>query len=317
MTRYAQMLPRNVRFIVIGDAKSPREFHLEKCQFYSIEAQEALGFALTEKLPHGHYARKNIGYLLAMREQSDSIYETDDDNLPYDDFFAERSFQQKTHILQGDGWYNIYPYFLADKARVWARGYPLEKIKEEEPFALTDKEIFTPIMQGLANGDPDVDAIYRLTGKLPLQFLPDKHITLAGRWSPFNSQNTIWHPCVYALLYLPSYCSFRMCDIWRSFIAQRICFANGWGIHYFSPTVWQERNAHHLLADLADEYAGYLHNAKIVEALCELSLRKGEAHLTDNLMTCYNLLVEREWIDEKELDLVARWIQDMTRTAQK
>jgi hypothetical protein len=36
----------NVPFIVIGDTKSPAGFHLEGCDFYSIERQKSLIFQL-------------------------------------------------------------------------------------------------------------------------------------------------------------------------------------------------------------------------------------------------------------------------------
>jgi hypothetical protein len=37
---------------------------------------------LAESLPTGHYARKNIAYLHAIRSGARCIYETDDDNAP-------------------------------------------------------------------------------------------------------------------------------------------------------------------------------------------------------------------------------------------
>ena len=72
------------------------------------------------------------------------------------------------------------------------------------------------IQQGLVNGDPDMDAIFRLTRKYPLAplevtfdpaappaFLPE------GVFSPFNSQNTLFHRDAFWALMLPSTTSFR------------------------------------------------------------------------------------------------------------
>src|SRR5438270_335676 len=85
------------------------------------------------------------------------------------------------------------------------------------PSTLERKEIYCPIQQGLADENPDVDAIYRLAFPLPLTFRTDRRIALGGSaWCPFNSQNTTWTREAFPLLYLPSYCSFRMTDIWRS-----------------------------------------------------------------------------------------------------
>ena len=81
---------------------------------------------------------------------------------------------------------------------------------------LAVEQVDCPIQQGLADENPDVDAIYRLVLPLPVQFETGRRIALKrGVWSPFNSQNTAWWPDAFPLLYLPAYCSFRMTDIWR------------------------------------------------------------------------------------------------------
>ena len=77
---------RNLPFIVIGDTKSPKEFKIEGCDFYSIDKQLTLGYNLVENLPVKHYARKNLGYLIAIYKGAETIIETDDDNLPLGNF---------------------------------------------------------------------------------------------------------------------------------------------------------------------------------------------------------------------------------------
>ena len=70
----------NVPFIVIGDTKSPVEFEIDGCDFYSIARQNDLKFDLAQILPFKHYARKNLGYLIAISKGAEIIIETDDDN---------------------------------------------------------------------------------------------------------------------------------------------------------------------------------------------------------------------------------------------
>ena len=119
----------------------------------------------------------------------------------------------------------------------------------------------SPIQQGLANQNPDVDAIYRLVLPLPLDFVEAAPVALGkGAWCPFNSQNTTWWSEAFPLLYLPFHCSFRMTDIWRSFVAQRIAWENGWSILFHNATVFQERNEHSLIRDFEEEIPGYLNN---------------------------------------------------------
>jgi hypothetical protein len=112
-------------------------------------------------------------------------------------------------------------------------------------------------------------------------------------------------------MYLPAYCSFRMTDIWRSFVAQRIAWTNNWSVLFHEPTVWQERNEHDLMRDFRDEVPGYLHNKSICEQLGKLSLRSGMENLGENLQVCYEKLVSMELIDRKELELVAAWLDDL------
>ena len=308
----SQCKARGLTFYVIGDVPSPADFSLEECEFYSLERQRSTGLKLAGLLPTRHYARKNIGYLLAMRAKSGLLLETDDDNLPEPEFWDARQPLQHVRTLSGNGWTNVYAYFT--EANIWPRGLPLDAIQAPQPEfdALPEVESDCPIQQGLADGNPDVDAIYRLVLPLPIHFLPNRRVALgAGAWSPFNSQNTAWYPKAYPLLYLPSYCSFRMTDIWRSFVAQRIAWENGWAVLFKSPDVYQDRNEHSLMRDFADEVPGYLHNRAIGERLEALKLKAGPEHIGDNLIRCYEELVRLTVVGADEMPLVKAWVQDL------
>jgi hypothetical protein len=299
-------------FIVIGDEASPPDFKLEGCRFLGLPEQRELPFSFAHKCPTRHYARKNIGYLVAMREGASVIIETDDDNHPEQEFWTRRSRRQSVPVVKDAGWVNVYRYFT--EANIWPRGLPLDRILSAIPAfeSLSSLDVDCPIQQGLANENPDVDAIYRLALPLPQSFRKDRRVALvSASWSPFNSQNTTWWREAFPLLYLPAYCSFRMTDIWRSFVAQRIAWANDWGILYHEPTVWQERNEHNLMRDFRDEVPGYLNNTAICEALDKLSLPSGLDKLGDNLRVCYEELVRMKLIGEQELDLVEAWIADL------
>lgn len=300
------------QFTVIGDEASPPDFHLDGCRFYGLEEQYEMEFKLARLCPTKHYARKNLGYLIAIRNGASLIIETDDDNLPSEEFWRERERHQATPVLADGGWINVYRYF--SEANIWPRGFPLDHLTAQTPsFAsLSVQDIDCPIQQGLADENPDVDAIYRLVLPLPQSFRKDRRIALArGSWCPFNSQNTSWWSDAFPLLYLPAYCSFRMTDIWRSFIAQRIAWANDWAVLFHEPTVRQERNDHNLLRDFEDEVPGYLNNGAICEALGQLSLRSGVEHIGENLQVCYEKLVGMALIDRQELRLVEAWIEDL------
>lgn len=299
-----------VTFIVIGDTKSPKEFNLNGCDFYSIERQQTLKFQLAKILPVKHYARKNLGYLIAISKGAETIIETDDDNLPLECFWDNRTKQVNAHLLNSKGWVNVYKYFT--EAHIWPRGFALENILDELPTLENSLLIDCPIQQGLADENPDVDAIYRLTLPLPIIFNKANSIALGyNSFCPFNSQNTTWFKEAFPLLYLPSHCSFRMTDIWRSFVAQRIAWTCGWPILFHQSTVWQERNDHNLMNDFRDEIPGYNNNAQIIENLKALDLKEGIGNIPDNMMLCYKKLIELGLVGIEEIILLNAWLLDI------
>ncbi|MBA7613158.1 hypothetical protein ES703_20403 [subsurface metagenome] len=303
---------RGYYFTVIGDEASPSDFHLDGCDFYSLKRQKETGLKFARDCPTKHYARKNIGYLLAIRNGASTIIETDDDNIALEHFWDRRQRIQNVAIVENNGWVNVYRYF--SDQNIWPRGFPLDYLKKQVPHfeTLNRTEVDCPIQQGLADDNPDVDAVYRLTLPLPQTFRKDRRVALAnGSWCPFSSQNTAWWPDVFELLYLPSYCSFRMTDIWRSFIAQRIAWLNGWAILFHEPTVRQERNVHNLISDFNDEIPGYLNNSEICEALKSLPLESGVEKIGDNLKVCYEKLVSMSLIGREELQLLDGWLEDI------
>ncbi len=299
---------RNIEFIVIGDVKSPAEFILDGCRFYSVDEQRSLKFRLANALPVKHYSRKNLGYLLAAKQ--DVIVETDDDNFPREDFWNDRSPKMNAEVIEGAGWLNVYRYF--SESNIWPRGFPLESILNNNFPAGKKSEIHAPIQQGLADENPDVDAVYRMCRELPMNFNKRQPVALANNtWCPFNSQNTTWYKEAYPLLYLPSFCSFRMTDIWRSFIAQRIAWTCNWPIVFHQSTVWQDRNEHNLLRDFEEEIPGYLNNAKICRLLEEMDLKSGVENMPENISRCYSALTQNNFIGKEEMPLVEKWLLDI------
>ncbi len=299
--------------LVIGDQKGPPSYDLPKTKFFSLSDQSHTPFTLAQKLPIGHYSRKNLGYLEAIRQGADCIYETDDDNAPLPSWDL-RSQQVEAHTVNQSGWVNVYRYFSND--RIWPRGFPLdcliESFANHIPLQIQPELVQAPIQQGLANGSPDVDAIWRLVLDQPFTFENKPSIYLPpSSWCPFNSQSTWWWPVAYPLMYLPSYCSFRMTDIWRSFIAQRCLWELGYGIVFHPPEVEQERNAHNLMKDFEDEVSGYLNNASLVNTLKKVELRPGEYNVTNNLIKCYDSLVKENILHQKELMLLNAWVADL------
>lgn len=305
-----ETISHNLPFILIGDSKSPDVFDLNGCDYYSIKRQQTLNFQLAKTLPIKHYARKNLGYLIAISRGANVIIETDDDNLPLSSFWKCREKKINAHLIENKGWVNVYKFF--SDSNIWPRGFALEYLQEEIPELGKQISINCPIQQGLADNNPDVDAIYRLTMTLPTHFKKFHSIALGNNSiCPFNSQNTTWFKEAFPLLYLPSYCSFRMTDIWRSFVAQRIAWTCRWPILFHNSTVWQNRNSHNLMKDFQDEIVGYNNNSKIITSLKNLRLKEGIENISVNMIRCYKKLIELQLIGKDEINLLCKWLKDI------
>lgn len=300
---------RGFSIVIIGDIKTPDSFFVKGCEYLSLEAQHLNFKDISKALPIGHYSRKNIGYLWAMKNNCDIIHETDDDNFPLDSFWILPQKPEKKVISQKSIWYNAYSFFTDNY--IWPRGYPLENIKQQDSHEIINNEDQAIIYQGLADADPDVDAIFRLLFNLPFYFKKNLSILLSKNvWCPFNSQNTVFLKEAFPFLYLPSTCSFRMTDIWRSFIAQRCIWESRKYVAFHSATVVQNRNEHDLLRDFEEEISGYLGNLKIIDILNDLSLSEDPMN---NLFICYQALQNKGYFKINELKLVEMWIDNLNK----
>jgi hypothetical protein len=248
-----------------------------------------------------------------MKQSPQCLYETDDDNAPADSW-QPRSLGTRAVPAKVDGWFNAYRCFTDEF--IWPRGLPLDQVRNGS-FAATalpasPQEVAAPIQQGLADNSPDVDAVWRLLHDKPFTFDRRPSVCLLpGTWCPFNSQSTWWWPQAYPLMYLPSYCSFRMTDIWRSFVAQRCLWEMGYGVVFHAAEVYQERNPHDLMKDFEAEIAGYCGNQAFVDVLAATSLKSGIGNALHNLVRCYERLVEAAFFPGKEMELVRAWAQDI------
>jgi hypothetical protein len=313
--------------IVIGDKKTPEFWHETNISFFSLEAQ-LTGHPFTDfakMLPINHYCRKNLGYLYGILEHPEWIYETDDDNLVSTEGLNPPSLSSKEsdQDIYNQGWINIYNYTnILNRSEligtVWPRGYPLELINDKYQKSDSHEkvdyiEIQVPIANGLVDGDPDVDAIFRLTRSLPLQFEKLKRdlIIRGGTWAPFNSQNTWWHKSVFPLLYLPVTTSFRVTDILRSYVAQSIIMKFNMGIRFFGPSAIQERNEHSLIGDFEQEIPLYLNSQKMMSEI-NSSIQTSN-NLTQAQFMAYQRLEKLGFVERNELSLLNCWIESIAQ----
>lgn len=155
--------------VVVGDSKSPSNWAYKDAVFLSLKDQNELlakRYKLVAQIPVKSYLRKVIGYLYAIDHGAKFIYETDDDNSALDGLLGFKYMQMRGVEMACEPitrFINPYAYF--GQPSMWPRGYPLEMIAENAmDFNCSRFRISSDvplIQQGLVNGDPDVDAIYR------------------------------------------------------------------------------------------------------------------------------------------------------------
>jgi hypothetical protein len=296
------------KVIIIGDEKSTMIQNASNLDFYSLEKQDSTSFKLLTKLPINHYSRKNIGYLIAMKGKASMIYETDDDNRPLENWVWP-NFYCAERIDAGNRFVNIFTYFSKDHS--WPRGFPLEYIKDQQTNCRVKHSDGNEIgvWQGQVAGDPDVDAIFRLTSaKIPaFNNNPPVYIK-KGHYCPFNSQNTLWNPRAFPLMYLPVFVTSRFTDILRGYIAQRMMRDFDLHLGFVSPNVFQKRNHHNLMQDFQDERDVYLNITRIVDILDSTDTGN---NMLQGLRSLYKALCENGILPKGELEIVDLWCNDI------
>jgi hypothetical protein len=304
---------------VVGDKKTPSDWNLSNARFLSVSNQLEGDSLLAKVLPWNSYSRKMLGYLESVKDGCQWIRETDDDNIPRLGFleYPQSNCLTRTVETIDSPWINLYSAFTS--RRIWPRGLPLQVLNGVflNPASISDSLIEVKdvvIYQALADGEPDVDALYRLTVEeesnisfedfAPL-LVPKSSIT------PFNSQATTWHRSVFPLMYLPITCSFRMTDIWRSFVAQRLLKTTELNIVFLGAEVFQERNPHNLIKDFEDEIEGYLGNEGLRIVLENTPITGGVKNFIPDLLTLYVALVEAGFLQPAEIESLHAWCQDL------
>ena len=141
------------------------------------------------------------------------------------------------------------PYVHFGQTTLWPRGYPLDKIgvPNNRTYEVCSNKIPT-IQQGVVNGDPDVDALMRLTRRhfsrpLNLRFdqMAPAFILPSGTFAPFNSQNTLYLKRAFWGLLLPTMVTDRVTDIYRSYWAQRLMWLIGDNLGFLPPNAVTKR----------------------------------------------------------------------------
>jgi hypothetical protein len=300
------------RLIVVGDIKSPSGWQCDNALFLSVDDQKASGYTLAEILPYNHYCRKMIGYLAAMENGAGYIVDTDDDNIPKAGWCFPPFEGKFDCIGGGHGFVNIYRYYTGQ--HIWPRGLPLHRITEHLDVygSINESNEKIGVWQGLADEDPDVDAIYRLTSDAPCYFAERPPLVLGqGTVTPFNTQNTIIRKELFPLMYLPTYVTFRFTDILRGLIAQPIMWLYGYRLGFINATVVQKRNPHDYMKDFNSEIPMYQNCERVIDLVT--GAISADNDIETNLHRAYCSLLAGSVVVDDEMKTLEAWLKDVSR----
>jgi len=338
--------------VIVGDVKSPPEYKIPHSTnnnwvFLDVAAQKKMAFhyPLIELLPWSHFGRKNVGFLFALLNGAKVVWDFDDDNIletptkrmdipkvssltgsiKVNDLMHRRltkaiSFDVYVPENVNDIAFNPYPLMGAPNTSCWPRGFPLDLIKSQKDIKLSKRSYSMAdvgIIQSLANHDPDIDAIYRLTQKdLPFSFIDSRAKTKGyplavplGKYSPYNAQATLHFYSALWSLYLPVTVHGRVSDIWRGYIFQRLAADCKISLLFSAPMVSQYRNAHNYLADFDSEDHLYKRSGKLLEQIT--AWKPDSKTLPGMLEELYIFLYEHGYLNIKDVELIQWWIKEL------
>jgi hypothetical protein len=294
--------------VVVADRKTPKDWQLDNVKVLTVEEQEALPLETVKFLPWNHYARKNLGYLYAIMQGAELLYETDDDNIPYESWQTDFPFTSEVEAevcTKPAKFINAYNHFCDE--HVWPRGFPLTAVlnqaKETQLLERQAAHTIAPVQQGLADLEPDVDAIFRLTVGKQITFTQAKPLYIVpGSYCPFNSQNTLWYPEAFPYLLLPVTVPSRVTDIWRGYVAQRFLHRQNQGVLFCSASVYQERNYHNLHHDFVEELQLYTRTEELITVLDAYDA--GYEGIMEHLLL-------HKFVQQMDVDLSTAWLLDL------
>jgi len=277
---------KNWIFVIVGDTKTPHDEY-KKLENNSViyltpEEQETLYPELSNTIGWKTIQRRNIGFVYAYHNRADVMATIDDDNIPYDSWGDKVYINQEIEVDLYENISSLYfdPISPTNHNGLWHRGYPIEDLPFKNNIEYKGKTKRKVLVQAdFWDGDPDIDAICRLSKKPIVKF--DKFEPFcSNQLAPFNSQNTFLAREVIPFYSVLPYTG-RMDDIWGGYILQYY-FPNS--VIYNQATVYQDRNIQDLVTNLENEVIGYRNTYKLIG-----DLKNFEAYLPEKTKEFWNI----------------------------
>ena len=314
------------KIVVIGDSKTNNsEWKIfknsTKLIYLSIEDQLKLGYNITKFIPLNSYTRKNIGYLYAIQNGANEIYDIDDNIKLVNNFFLNIYVNKYTIYAENNNSVMVNPYNYFGKPSMWPRGFRLKDIEkkfENKFYRLLSSRanLNHLIYQGLLNIEPDVDSIYSQTRIIKKKSVKQRFtylgnlMYLPGNFVPINSKNTRYLYDIFPSLALPTTVPKKVSDIWRGYIMQRYAWIYNGTVSFLQACAEHRRNHHKNNLNFIEEKDLYYKLDNILNAL-NIDVDNNIKHPSEFLIKLIEILVEKGILGEKDLDMYKAFIQDL------
>lgn len=250
------------RMIIVGDLKTPHDAYIGGPWIYlHPEYQREQYPELSEAIGWNCIMRRNIGFVEAYNRGAYIVATIDDDNLPYDTWGKDLLIGKTVEVDYYEDDSGVFdPLSVTNYPELWHRGYPIQKISSRNPKYLGKRKTNVKVQADLWDGDPDIDATYRLIYS-PLVKFDHMDPYTSEQLTPFDSQNTfLLRELIPHYMVLPHVG--RMDDIWGGYILQHLCDVKP---VFCKPSVYQDRNEQSLIVNLEKEIFGYRHTANMLD----------------------------------------------------
>lgn len=271
---------KNWNIIVVGDLKTPHFKYIELSEKYKNliylhpDYQEIKYNELSKYIGWNTIQRRNIGFIDAYNRGANIMATVDDDNIPYDNWGNDLLINKEVEVSVFKSKCNVFDILSAtENKHLWHRGFPVELLSERESKIIKTDKIKCLIQIDLWDGDPDIDAICRISNSNPKVKFDNIQPFTSPDIMPFNSQNTF-----ISRELIPLYCVFpkigRMDDIWGAYYLQSKFKQKSPYIVINKSSVYQDRIEHSFngkihtsVDDLEREIIGYRNNMNIINDL--------------------------------------------------
>ncbi|UJR32727.1 hypothetical protein I4U23_020186 [Adineta vaga] len=293
--------------------------------FLSLNEQYSMDYSILQHLPDNSHARKNIGYLVAIQCGAKIIYECEDNVLlDRNDIYVLPKRVQPKHVpwisfhRERSPFVNIYGSF--GQSSVWPRGFPVSELRNitedgwHSVIRNDENNTYAYIQQCLIDGNPDVDALYRLAYPLAIdQIRFDRNqpsiVLQPYTFSPYNIQNTITYYEAFWGLILPVTTTFRVSDIWRSFWVQRLLWDIGGRLLFGTATLDKINSSNSYIKDMDEENQLYHQSGSFVRFL--VSWSSTLPTLIERILRLSKDISQAGFWKSEEINVIKAWINDL------